>query len=118
MRRAISSSPARLAALLLILTAAFSILDPTARAQFAARVSGTVTDASGAGISNASGTLLNPAPGEQRTTATGATGFYEFSELSAGNCTMTVAANGFKSVTYRAMWPFRENCRVARIMVG
>ena len=69
-------------------------------AQFGASLSGTVTDASGAVIPNATVTLTNPATGDERTTVTGQSGFYKFSELPVGNYTVKATANGFKDETY------------------
>jgi hypothetical protein len=96
------SSPSHPPALrpLALCIAAFLIVAAAAHAQFAASISGTVTDTSGAVIPNATVTLNNPATSDQRTTTTGASGFYKFSELPAGTYTLTVAANGFKNAIY------------------
>jgi Carboxypeptidase regulatory-like domain len=69
-------------------------------AQFGASLSGTVTDTSGAVIPNATVMLSNPATDEQRTTITGESGFYKFSELPVGNYTVKATANGFKDETF------------------
>jgi len=99
-RHAYPSLPTcRVVQAILVLGAILGLAAP-AEAQFGARISGTVTDQSGAIISNAAVTLTNPATREQRTTKTGPSGFYEFGELPEGTYTITVAANGFKSATY------------------
>lgn len=86
---------ARCAAAVGVLFAAFPLY-----AQFGASLSGTVTDASGAVIPGATVTLTNPATSEERTTVTGQSGFYKFSELPEGHYTVNAAAKGFKDETY------------------
>lgn len=83
-----------------LLFVAFLAAVPALYAQFAASLSGTVTDANQAVIPGATVTLSNPATGEQKITTTNETGLYKFSELAAGNYTVIVTANGFKDQTY------------------
>src|ERR1700685_1398805 len=83
------------ASLLLFLISALPV-----HAQFGASLSGTVTDSSEAVIPNATVTLTNPSTSEQRTTVTGDSGFYKFSELPVGDYSVKVTANGFKDETY------------------
>jgi len=80
-RRVVPSLPARRNVQACIVVAAFLTLLTPIHAQFAARISGTVTDSSGAVIANATITLMNPSTGEQRIATTSESGFYEFSEL-------------------------------------
>ena len=82
-------------ALLLLLISALQV-----HAQFGASLSGTVTDSSEAVIPKATVTLTNPSTGEQRTTVTGDSGFYKFSELPVGSYAVKVTATGFKDETY------------------
>lgn len=84
----------------LLFVAMLSLLPAPLHAQFAASLSGTVTDTSGAVIANATVTLTNPATTETRKATTGPSGFYKFSELPVGNYTVTVTATGFKDQTY------------------
>ena len=82
-------------AFLLLLISALPV-----HAQFGASMSGTVTDSSEAVIPKATVTLTNPSTNDQRTTVTGDSGFYKFSELPVGQYTVKVTANGFKDETY------------------
>ena len=56
---------------------------------------GTVTDPSGAVVSNATVTLKSNGTGETRTTTTNSSGLYRFSLLSPGSYTVSVSAQGF-----------------------
>ncbi|HTV81457.1 MAG TPA: carboxypeptidase regulatory-like domain-containing protein [Acidobacteriaceae bacterium] len=85
--------PALIAALLVAFT-------PALLAQFAATLSGTVADTSGAVIPNATVVLTNPATHQQKTTTSSGSGFYSFSELAPGIYTVTVSAQGFESKTF------------------
>ncbi len=60
---------------------------------------GTVTDPSGAVVSNAIVTLKSNGTGETRTTSTNANGLYRFSLLSPGSYTVSVSAQGFNSTS-------------------
>jgi hypothetical protein len=83
----------------LVCVAAIS-LATQAFAQFGSSLSGTVEDTSGAVIPNATVTLTNLATQVQKTTTTGGSGFYRFSDLAGGHYSVTVAANGFQSQTF------------------
>ncbi len=63
------------------------------------RIAGTVTDATGAAIPNASITLLNPQTGLKLTGTSGASGELNIPAVPAGNYTATVTAAGFGSQT-------------------
>ncbi len=58
---------------------------------------GTVSDASGAVIPNASVTLTSADTGQVRTGTTGADGVYRFSLLTPGTYNLKFAASGFKN---------------------
>ena len=60
------------------------------------RISGTVTDTSGAVIPNASVTIRNNATNLERTTTTDDEGFYTVTNLPVGNYTISVEQTGFK----------------------
>jgi len=59
-------------------------------------VSGNVLDPSGAAVANAQISIVNEGTGATRNTTSGAFGAYEFSQVAAGNYTMTIDAKGFK----------------------
>jgi hypothetical protein len=61
-------------------------------------LTGTVTDSSGAAISDATATLTNTATEEKQTQSTGETGLYSFVNLSPGDYRLVVEKNGFKRV--------------------
>ena len=60
---------------------------------------GTVTDPSGAVVSNATVTLKSNATGETRTTTSSSSGLYRFSLLSPGSYTVSVTAQGFTTAS-------------------
>jgi hypothetical protein len=60
------------------------------------RISGTVTDASGAVVANASVTATNTATNLTRTATTDGSGFYTVTNLPAGNYTVTAEQVSFK----------------------
>lgn len=62
-----------------------------------ADIIGTVTDATGAVVPNASVTLLNQDTHERRTFTTDASGDYQFTLLPVGHYSVTVAISGFKT---------------------
>jgi hypothetical protein len=62
-----------------------------------ADILGTVTDASGAVISNAQITLTNLGTQEKRTITSNAAGDYSFTLLPVGHYSIAVKAKGFKS---------------------
>ncbi len=59
-------------------------------------ISGSVTDPSGAAISDAQVTLTNMGTAEKRTQATGADGLYSFVNLNPGQYRVDVEKSGFK----------------------
>ncbi len=75
------------------------LFSPSAFAQFAAAVQGTVEDASGATVQGAQVTLTNQATGVSQTAATSADGFYKFASLPPGTYTVKVEAKGFQTQT-------------------
>ncbi len=75
------------------------VFSPSAFAQFAAAVQGTVEDASGATVQGAQVTLTNQATGVSQTAATSADGFYKFASLPPGTYTVKVEAKGFQTQT-------------------
>ena len=79
---------------------ALQTLAQTARAQFRAAVQGTVTDAAGAVIPEATLTLRNKETGRTQTAASGDEGFYRISELPPGSYTLSVEKAGFKKTTF------------------
>ena len=62
-------------------------------------ISGTITDASGAVIPNASVTIANTAQGVKTTTMTDAKGVYTFASVQVGTYNLLVDAPGFKPKT-------------------
>jgi len=73
---------------------------PVALAQLhTADIVGSVTDATGAVIPNASVVLLNQDTHDQRTANTNSTGDYQFTLLPVGRYTITVKVQGFKTAT-------------------
>ncbi|MBV9084888.1 MAG: TonB-dependent receptor, partial [Acidobacteriaceae bacterium] len=82
-------STSRIAGLLLILCGSL------AHAQVSASLSGTVTDASGAVVSDASVTAKNDDTGAVRTGDTNSTGQYQFAALPIGHYEVRVRKNGF-----------------------
>lgn len=67
-----------------------------AAAQTFTTLSGSVLDASGAAVANAQLSIVNEGTGAARNTTSGAFGGYEFSQVAAGNYTLTIDARGFK----------------------
>ncbi len=64
-----------------------------------ARISGTVTDASGAVIPNATVTLINDINKDTRTANSNDTGLFNFAGLPSGNYTVQISAPGFQQFT-------------------
>lgn len=62
-------------------------------------ISGTVTDASGAVIANASITITNKATGAQRVTTSNAKGEYSITQINPGDYTISVTSSGFGTTT-------------------
>jgi hypothetical protein len=80
-----------LSVLFLLLIAASAFAQATG-----GRASGTVTDASGAVIPNATVTLKNEATGQTVTMQTTAAGAYNFPNVPVGSYSVKIAADGFK----------------------
>ncbi len=59
-------------------------------------LSGSVLDPSGAAVASARVSIANEGTGATRGTTTGPYGIYEFSQVAAGNYTLTIDAAGFK----------------------
>jgi len=60
------------------------------------RVSGTITDSTGAAVPNAAVSLIDTATGSSRQTATSDTGFYVFTIVNPGTYNVGVTKQGFK----------------------
>jgi hypothetical protein len=80
------------AVILLVVLAAVSASGQT----IFGRISGTVTDSSGAVIPNATVTVTNNATNSERTAVTDGEGFYTVTNLPVGNYTVSVEQSGFK----------------------
>src|SRR5437762_13321995 len=63
------------------------------------KIAGVVTDASGAGVPNATVTVKSTALMAERTTTTGADGAYLFDLLPLGTYEVSVISKGFKGFT-------------------
>ena len=74
----------------------FTTAGLTTRAQTFTSVSGSVLDPTGATVAGAHVTLSNEGTGAKRSTISGTDGTYEFSQVAAGQYTLTVEAKGFK----------------------
>jgi len=70
---------------------------PSALGQSTAVLQGTVSDAKGAVLPNATVTARNRGTSSQRTTQTDSEGNYQFAALPVGSYTVEVKANGFKT---------------------
>lgn len=77
------------------LIAALLAFAPASQGQENATVNGTVADASGAVIPNATVTLTNTATGQVRTVISNSVGAYRFPNLGIGTYTLDVTATGF-----------------------
>ncbi len=87
--------------LLVVLAFCFTLLimSSIASAQgTTSRLTGTVTDSSGAAVSGATVTLSNEETGLSLTTETGESGAYTFDLIPAGNYRVTVEKQGFKKI--------------------
>ena len=69
---------------------------PFVQAQENATVTGTVVDATGAVVPNATITLTNPATGQSRKDSSNDSGTYNFSNVGVGNFTLEVTGPGFQ----------------------
>lgn len=79
--------------------AALLILMPRLQAQENATINGTVTDASGAVVSNAKLSLTNTATGQVRNEVSNSVGAYRFGNVGIGTYTLDAAAPGFQKYT-------------------
>lgn len=77
----------------------FLLAAVTTNAQFRASVQGTVTDATGALVPDATVTLTSKETGRTQEAKSSGEGFYRLSELSPGDYTLTVEKAGFKKST-------------------
>jgi len=64
-----------------------------------ASITGTITDSSGASVSNSNVVVLNKATSATRTAITTSNGFYSFPSLPLGTYTITASAPGFQAST-------------------
>src|SRR5690349_17161332 len=67
-----------------------------ASAQYRASLTGTITDAAGGVVPNASITLTSKETGRNQKVETGGGGLYSFDRLAPGHYSLTVEAPGFK----------------------
>ena len=83
---------------ILTVVAGSSMFCPQSNAQLnSAKLSGTVTDSSGANVPNAAVSIANEATGLVRTTTTNTSGIYSMPSLQPGNYTLKVSARGFET---------------------
>lgn len=84
----------RIASVLLLLLFSGSL----ASAQlFPGRITGVVHDSQGAAVAGANVKLVNPATGQERTIASGASGEFNFPQLPLGTFQLTVTKEGFRT---------------------
>ncbi len=84
---------------IVLFACSFLLLAHTASAQFRGAIQGTVTDASGAVVPNASVTLTNSETKKTQSTTGSAEGFYRFSGLPPGRYSVEVVRQGFKKAS-------------------
>jgi len=89
--------------LVLFSALAFSFLVASALAQSTASIQGTVTDASGASVPNATVTVHNQNTGEERTTQTDASGSYLVPSLTVGTYRVEVKAQGMQTMVANSL---------------
>jgi hypothetical protein len=75
------------------------VIAPGAWGQDNATINGTVTDATGALIPNASISLTNPSTGQIRQAVSNSAGAYRFPNVGVGNYTLAASAGGFQKYT-------------------
>src|SRR5689334_19346469 len=80
---------------LVILLVALTAVSASGQTNFG-RISGTITDSSGAVLPNATVTLRNNATNLERTATTDGEGFYTVTNLPVGVYTVSVEQTGFK----------------------
>lgn len=81
---------------------------------------GTVSDSSGAAITNAKVTLASPERGFERTVVSGGTGGYEFLQLQPGTYQLEVEVQGFRKYQQRGVQLLVDNPATVnvRLVVG
>ena len=84
---------------------AFALFFITAPSVFAqtGSISGTVTDASGAVVTDANVIATNLGTNDTRTTITTGAGTYRFAGLTAGNYSVSISKTGFKTVNFASV---------------
>lgn len=87
--------PTRLGRLTLAVFALFFFAMVQLHAQASAKIEGTVYDAEGGSVPNASVTATNVASGEKKTVTANESGAYSIDGLAAGTYTVTAVGNGF-----------------------
>ncbi len=89
---------------LLLLPATFSVIPPAASAQVTnGRISGTVTDSTGAIIPNANVVLTNTASKDVRTSTSNNSGLFNFAGLPSGDYSLSVTAKGFQTSIFNGL---------------
>ena len=81
----------------LFAVALFGLAQPTLAQQTSATLTGTVFDASGAVVGDATVTLKNEASGDTRTTVSNSDGFFTFAAVPPASYSVTVEQPGFKT---------------------
>ena len=79
--------------------AAITLLSPLSAQDVTAMLNGTVRDASGAEVPNATVTVTNDATGAKRSVSTNTDGYFSVTDLQIGSYSVSVELRGFK--TYR-----------------
>ncbi len=87
------------AGLFAVAAVALSLLPSLAWAQATGAISGIVSDNSGAVLPGATVTVVNTATGQTRTATSGSDGFYTVPLLQPGSYRVTVALQGFSTLT-------------------
>src|SRR5215472_1453149 len=106
---------------LFLLTLSISFLTSSARAQsiVTGAVSGTVTDASGAIISEAKVTLTNESTQETQSVSSNESGVYQFPLLKPGRYSVSVEKNGFRRIVQKTEVLLGQTATVnARLEIG
>jgi hypothetical protein len=88
---------------LVVRSAILAIFTVSAFAQSTGAIQGTVTDASGAAVPNASVTVKNPAVGIDRALATDSTGIYSVPSLPVGTYSVEVKAPGLSQTEAKGL---------------
>src|SRR5580658_9563534 len=95
MRRNMTTSKFMVGLLALLVIALMIAPSLMAQSLVSGDLTGTITDPSGAVVSNATVTLTSDATGASRTTSTNSSGAYRFALLPPGPYTVSVVAPGF-----------------------